>query len=223
MLLKSLRELTIAKSNRNNVCEITFDGGIVPVLKAVGGSLNLLKLRGLDMYMDLTAIDYFCSNLCHLFLKSNLDYMLVQLRTRSMFKKLETMHLASNETPSRWVPEDVEPIHVISHNILLLLLSSPVLKDVSIEGCYNLRDDLVQQAYNIHGFENLEQLGIYSCKSLTNEGFGVFMKVISNPLKTITFGDCDLLTMEYLVELHKKINENKWKVMLQEIPAQAFI
>ena len=140
-----------------------------------------------------------------------------------MFKKLETMHLASNETPSRWVPEDVEPIHVISHNILLLLLSSPVLKDVSKEGCYNLRDDLVQQAYNIHVFENLEQLGIYSCKSLTNEGFGVFMKVISNPLKTITFGDCDLLTMEYLVELHKKINENKWKVMLQEIPAQAFI
>ena len=226
MLLNSLRELTIAKSNRNNVCEITFDGGIVPVLKAVGGSLNLLKLHGLEMYMNLSAIDYFCPNLCHVFLENNLHYTLVQhpeevspIETqRPMFKKLETMHLHSSyETLPEWDHElevYLQPLHVISPNIVLLLLSSPVLNYVSIGCCNNLSDDLLQQANNIHGFENLEQLELLSCKSLTDKGFDVFMNG-NNPLKMITHGGCDLLTAEYLEECRKKIDNNNWKVKIE--------
>ena len=225
LLLKNLRELMIVNPS-DNECQITFDGGIVPVLKAVGGSLNLLKLHGLEMYMNLSAIDYFCPNLCHVFLENNLHYTLVQhpeevspIETqRPMFKKLETMHLHSSyETLPEWDHElevYLQPLHVISPNIVLLLLSSPVLNYVSIGCCNNLSDDLLQQANNIHGFENLEQLELLSCKSLTDKGFDVFMNG-NNPLKMITHGGCDLLTAEYLEECRKKIDNNNWKVKIE--------
>ncbi len=78
-------------------------------------------------------------------------------------------------------------------------LSSPFLKNVSIESYTCLTDNLLRDVATTHGFQNLERIALRYRSSVTKEGIDVLMNE-SNPLKKIALTDCNMLTEENFEE-----------------------
>ncbi len=216
-VLKRLEELVIRSVVHRNRCPITFDGGIAPLLKAVGDSLKELRLDELKICVNIRTIAEFCPDLRFLSLFRNSSYTLAwpeeaqPVKMRSAFQKMETIHLFGEEHFLWHHREFVDPFEIISSEILLLLLSSPVLKDVSISSCINLSDDILRKSADLHGFYHLEQLKLMgNTTALTNKGIDdVFLKE-NNPLKRIFLVDCDFLENEHFEKWRKIIDEKNW-------------
>jgi len=191
--LKTLRVLIIRYHPRIKVTErgelgifgrdLTFDGGVFPVLKKFGNSITKLSLEGLFLNVDIPGIIKLCPNVqtlsfwCeHYQTPSSIEQARNTLNNmkQPVLKKLEKLYLSSWESDHN----DISPEH------LLVLLSSSSLLFVEIIGYRILTDEILQRAADLHSFRNLEYLSIYFCSSVTKKGVDVFMQEM-NPLKQI--------------------------------------
>jgi hypothetical protein len=101
------------------------------------------------------------------------------------------------------------PFIPIPPDNIVILLSSPSLTYVSIVGCGNLTDEVLQEASKTHNFEKLVNLEIFYCKSVTKKGIDIFL-TNRNPLKKITLFECDRLTEEDVRCWKRKKKEENW-------------
>ncbi len=184
LVLKELKELKLQGCSDGNwvrLSQISFDGGVAPVLKSLGNSLNTLILTSFDVCINLLIIAEYCSELRSLFLTNNECYTLPEdfhlAETCSHFKKLEIMHLERNSffLMAFEAFRDFEHEDLMSTDMLFLLLSSPFLKNVSIESYTCLTDNLLYDVAKIHGFQNLETLSLRYCSSVTKEAIDILI------------------------------------------------
>jgi hypothetical protein len=91
----------------------------------------------------------------------------------------------------------------ISRKLLLLLLSSPALTAVSIEKCFTLDDQIIEEACARNSFKYLTKLKFRSCSNVSQKGIDFFLNE-ANPLSDIYLKDCG------------NVNPKRMRTMAQE-------
>ena len=178
---------------------ITFDGGVAPLLKVFGRSLETLMLGGVKL-VCLSSIINFCPNLITLFISgasgSFKDENLFQVEKKPpILKELKVLNCYFQ------VPAD----------ILLLLLSFPSLENISIGRCDSLTDEILVEAFKSHRFKHLQKLELVICDSVTWRCIRALLLNGCDSLELISLHWCKslgLYTSEYLRSLISKKNWN---------------
>lgn len=214
--LERLGELSIGAGQD---CDITFDGGIGPLLQMIGSGLESLTLAELPC-VNVRSVTEFCPNLRFLFLIMNHTYSTswpeverksfgLKTTTKtdpSALNRLESLHLvcvshlwASSVIPSESLPS---------------LFSSPLLAHVYVKDCHTLTDDILHKAGQLHGFNNLEHLELEECHNVTSDAIEMLMKE-TNPLKGIKLWQCRSITRQNVDRWKKKAVKMKWQVVIE--------
>ena len=209
--LKMLREFIINRRKGDEI-DITFDGGVAPVLKVIGRSLENLNLSCFDV-TNLWIVVNFCPNLisltiCRYFLRSNTFNM------RSHKSRLRSV--CKTEYFENSVLSDLENLKLdcgnnISSDILLFLLSSPTLIKIDIRNCDTLTDDIFLVAFKLHEFQSLNMLHLRSCSLVTYQVVDVLM-IDGNPVFSISTVACQNITKADVANWKKKFHHKNWKI-----------
>jgi hypothetical protein len=188
--LKTLHELKISKKLRSPKWyrpNITFHGGVGPLLIEIGNSLEILNLSFIAG-VSISLITKFCSNLRSLTLNENYNYddtTLTESRgmnEKTILKKLVHLHLCCAMSTVGISTIFSDPI---PSKDLVLLLSSPLIYSLSIAGCDTLTDNVIVNSSKLHQFRNLHYLSIEYSDSVTFKGLCVFLEH-TGPLKKIS-------------------------------------
>ncbi len=187
--------------------EITFDLGLVPVLKVIGSSLQVLDLSYFEI-VDIWTLVKFCPNLisltfdnqCHS-LSALSENEIIQLRNEKgqvYFRHLKDLVCGFN----------------LSHDILFDLLSCPLLESVYIEYGDALTDDLLQQVMANGFLKNLKLLSLESCDLVTKEGLDPLV-INDNHLEQINFLFCEKITKQNFWDWLNFARRKNWKLRLE--------
>ena len=225
--LENVNDLDISGSFDNTTVSVTFEGGVVPLLKGFGSSLKHLTLSYLED-VNIRAIIDFCPKLQSLTLEENENYSttvraeLDAELCHSKWCKMERKPLVLKNIEKLRVvyPESEDPSGEaegeakISSEDLLYLFSSPSLIDIYIEKCDNITDYIFERASEIHQFLSLEKLTLYNCQCLTRKGIDVVMN-INTPLKTIEIRDCENITDVDIALLISNARSKNWELSVK--------
>ena len=207
LALEKIRELAIC-SETNVSEEITFDGGVVPILSAFGNSLKCLKIAHLKTKIDIGAIIEHCTQLPTLYLYWNESFKKrpenerpfnvkrFKVGSREILPNLEFFYLCN--------APDLEPDDCPTYYLTPLLLS-PKLREFTIT-------TTLLHVVNQNQLCHLEELTIQFCDQVTKKGIEVFLKN-RNALKYIYLGNCKLLTKQVFDELESLIKEKNWELI----------
>jgi hypothetical protein len=212
MALEQLQNLYIhADPNLGkNQEKITFDGGLLPLLKLKGSSLEKLELVFLSD-VNIYRIAEFCPNLEDLHLENILSYTcpdevnvtLASKRSRKDFtlKSLTNLYI--------WVLQHEKSTNHPQREILLFLLSSPFLSKIEILSCDTLTDNVLLAATKIHQFENVTEIVLQNCDFVSKRGVDVFMQG-GNSLKFIYLHNCKKVNQENINFWENQAQKKNW-------------
>jgi len=215
MALEKLQNLYIhADPNLGkNQEKITFDGGLLPLLKVKGSSLKKLQLFFLSN-VDVYRIAEFCPNLGDLRLEDILSYTcpdevnvsFTSKRSRKDFtlKSLTNLYICVLEY-EKSTNESNHP----SREILLFLLSSPFLSKIEILSCDTLTDNVLLAATKIHQFKNVTEIFLQNCDFVSKRGVDVFMQG-GNSLKFIYLHNCKKVNQENINFWENQAQKKNW-------------
>jgi hypothetical protein len=203
--LKNLQILKLLNHRRNSYGEeITFDKGLAPVLKVIGGSLKVLNLSYFE-FVDIWTIVKFCPNLMALAFENQCQSLsvlsekeIIQLRNEKgqvVFKDLKLLGCGCN----------------LSNDILFDLLSCPLLENVDLVFCDALTDDFLQKVMANGFLKNLKLLRLQSCHLVTKQGLDE-LAIKDNILKKIRIYFCEKLTGDNVFEWHKIACDKNWEL-----------
>jgi hypothetical protein len=202
MSLKVLRKLKIFKCNFwvPNDTEITFDGGVAPLLKVFGRSLETLALECIDLIRISTIID-FCPNLYALYMSDvtgsleNERHLFQSEKKPPVFKELKQLICILD------VPVD----------ILLFLLSSPSLEHIGISCCDVLTDEILLETVKCqHRLNNLKKFELDKCDSVTKRGIDALLRNGCNPLEVIEIYRCKNIVDQNYADWNSLIANKNW-------------
>jgi hypothetical protein len=226
--LKSVNELGI-NGEYVRFRTVSFEGGIVPLLKGFGSSLKVLVLKAFLGDINVRAIIEFCPKLQSLKLNENNRYSTTvsfkedakpyhSKRSRIERKPLVLKNLEKLRVVRPYYVENAEAQveEQISSEDLLCLISSPSLIDIEIRDCPNLTDCVFESASEIHQFLSLEKLTLFKCNSLTRKGIDVVMNN-QTPLKTIDVRSCGNITDGDIALLISNARSEKWQLSVEYV------
>jgi hypothetical protein len=202
MSLKVLRKLKIFKSNFwvPNDTEITFDGGVAPLLKVFGRSLETLALECFDLIRISTIMD-FCPNLYALYMSDvtgsleNERHLFQSEKKPPVFKELKQLICILD------VPVD----------ILLFLLSSPSLEHIGISCCDVLTDEILLETIKCqHRLNNLKKFELDKCDSVTKRGIDALLRSGCIPLEVIEIYRCKNIVDKNYADWNSLIANKNW-------------
>ena len=190
--------------------EITFDCGVLPLLKAFGSSLVSLTLYELNICVNIRAIVELCPHLEHLILQSVDFYSIASLREESNHhrKDVSLKHLKKLRVVSEfWGSTD------FSSEMLSMVLSSPGLVSLEFFGCDAVTDDVLEEAARLHQFQNLEVLCLDCCDCVTKKGIDILMNE-RNVLRSLWLDDCDMIRQQDVEEWNSKARKENWNISI---------
>ena len=201
--LKNLCELSINREYAGTVREqITFEGGVAPLLVAFGKSLTLLKLENLKIKTDIGIIFENCPVL------STLDLFCVNVQQPEFLRSQKILSKLKFLTVLRDPDHDEFPSYYLTS-----LLSSPELCKVSLTVQDSLTDEILLDAANRHQFLKLEELILEYCHVVTKLGIDVFFND-NNCLKKIELFECASLNEQDEDEWKRLIGQKNWQIDL---------
>jgi hypothetical protein len=214
--LASLRHLQIKCPYRSYRSSVTFYDGVIPLLKAKGNLLESLKL---EMFsdVDIHSIIEFCPNLNSLVI-DDCKFCEIPVEEKDSFVRWKRIKI---EPP---ILRKLEVLRLTfssfqfnAEAILLQLLSSPSLRILEITGCRELTDVILETVVLRHHFQNLEQIALAYCDSLTKKGIDFLMND-NNSINRMDIkfeGDySELLTDENFYEWEEKRIQKNWQLIL---------
>ena len=204
--LKNLCELSIDGTDDGGEESLTFDGGVAPLLMAFGSkSLTSLKLKNLEMKIDIGVILETCPLLSTLSLKNINLKQPERFGIRRILPKLKFLCLRGDDE------YDPFPSYYLTS-----LLSSPDLCEVDINYVRALTDQVLFDAASHNQFSKLELLKIALADSdtVTKKGIDLFLKN-TNILKKIILRECDSIKQKDVVEWKSLIITNNWQLVLE--------
>jgi hypothetical protein len=204
--LKNLRNFKMS-GDYPSIGKVTFGGGVTPILKAFGNSslkkLSLAFLRDVNILV----ITQLCPNLHSLDLIDNLNYFTAKL----------VEEWVKTEPTEPQVLKQLEKLRLFGSGIprehLILLLSSPLLVEITIGRCSTLDDDILQKVARIQKFNNLEKLVVMLCDNVTEKGIDIFMNT-QNPLKDILIDRCDEISKSNAECWERQAKKNNWQLLI---------
>ena len=188
--------------------EITFDCGVLPLLKAFGSSLVSLTLYELNICVNIRAIVELCPHLEHLILQSVDFYSIASLREESNHhrKDVSLKHLKKLRVVSEfWGSTD------FSSEMLSIVLSSPGLVSLEFFGCDAVTDDVLEEAARLHEFQKLELLDFSCCDNVTKKGIDFILNE-RNPLRSLCVNYCSMIRQWEFDEWNNKAREENWEI-----------
>ena len=197
--------------------KITFERGIVLLLKVFGHSLTSLSLVELSLSryrkapsINIRTIVQYCPQLEILELGDNGDFVVAPLEEERQirdFRYLKKLHICCRS--EYFFVSKYESGYDISREALDMLLTSPVLESLILEYCRPFDDDMILKVGD--KFCNLEKLEFFGSHAVTRQGIELLMNE-NNCLKKIRIFDCDLVTEEDAKKLEKFVKDKKWDV-----------
>jgi hypothetical protein len=204
--LKKLNRLHIYMHPKVEEVEITFVGGVVPLLQTIGSSLELLDLTYFDT-IDLWTVIKFCPNLISLSVNDHCERFSALHKNeiprcrkdqeRFTLKRLKELDCAFN------IPPD----------ILHFLFSFPLLEQISITQGSTLTDAVLIDAVKSHRLQNLKVLLLEECNLVTKKGINAFMTKHS-ALEYISLHFCKKVSLNDIVDWQLLARHNNWKLNL---------
>jgi hypothetical protein len=203
--LKNLRNFKMSGFSSNG--NVTFGGGVTPILKAFGNSsLKELSLHRLSD-VNIQVITQLCPNLHSLELINNLSYFTAKL----------VKEWVKTEPTEPQVLKQLERLGLVGSGIprehLILLLSSPLLVEITIKRCSTLNDDILQKVARIQKFNNLEKFVVMFCHNVTEKGIDIFMNA-QNHLKDILIDRCDEISKSNVECWERQAKKNNWQLLI---------
>lgn len=187
--------------------EITFDLGLVPVLKVIGSSLQVLDLSYFE-FVDIWTVVKFCPNLISLTF-DNQCYSLSALSENEIIQ----LRYEKGQVYFRHLKDLVCGFN-LSHDVLFDLLSCPLLESVYIEYGDALTDELLQQVMANGFLKNLKLLSLESCDLVTKEGLDPLV-INDNHLEQINFQLCEKITKQNVWDWLNFARRKNWKLRLE--------
>jgi hypothetical protein len=197
---------------------VSIRGGVIPLLQSRGPTLEELSLTMEVTSEEVNLIIECCPNVRRLLLVikgTDLETpeLVVDDRVHSSLcspkqeiplRMLNVISLNSNHT--------IYPnaIFVISRKLLLLLLSSPTLTDISIKKCFTLDDQIIEEVCTENSFKYLTKLKFHGCSNVSQKGIDFFLNE-TNPLDEISVENCGNVN---LVHMKTMAQEKHWNVKL---------
>ena len=181
--LKELCQLQI--HSRGDLGQLSFNEGILPILKKFGSSLTSLTISNLHQCpINIWAIVKNCQKLETL--------ALVDIETISI-EKSEDEQNPSKGMKIDPVLENLKRLHLkncrhLTSEDLDLLLASPALEELTLEEIDSANDVAFQKAENVHQFRNLNSLMLI-CRNATKVVIDMLMND-ANPLKICRCHSC---------------------------------
>ena len=213
--LPLLKNLRIFRLMADAAIHITFDGGVVPLLKSFGKSLKSLELSFLNV-VNIRAIIEYCVNINTLSLMGNNSYSMAWPEEER--KSCEEKRIKMEEPDLMKNLEELNIFHFgkcVEKEIIITLLSSSSLKSIYLKGCCLLTDKvLLEVADNSHSFQNLETLIITDCKTLSKKGINVLMKE-GNSLKKLEFKNCFRIWPKHIASWTRKVTRKNWDLLIE--------
>jgi hypothetical protein len=202
--------------NRYTMSPFSIRGGVIPLLQSRGPKLEELSLTMEVTSAEVNLIIECCPNVRRLLLVikgTDLetpelavdDRVHSSLRSPKQVIPLRMLDVISLNSNHAFYPN---AIFVISRKLLLLLLSSPTLTDISIKKCFTLDDQIIEEACTENSFKNLTKLKFHGCSNVTQKGIDFFLNE-TNPLDDITVKKCGNVNLEHMKTMAQ---EKHWNV-----------
>ncbi len=193
--LEKLSELGIIGCELGN--EISFDYGIIPLLKAIGRNLINLNLAHLRTPINITAVGELCPNLQKLSLLKNHIYTSI-IQPKFEMKNLKEVSIF-----------DLKSCEIPSEN-LAFLLSSPLLQRITVDHCDALTDDHLLRIAKVNPF--LKALNLQYCNSITEKGVNVFMQ--ENEISFVHLHDCRNISPSAKIKWEREALQKNWNLLV---------
>ncbi len=217
-LLENLRKLKLENERDAGTSRITFNDGLAPLLKDVGSSLKSLELEYLaPLSIHVEELVEYCPNLVRLtidwcYCRTSTDInelagRLIRKTCPAIWKHLRELNLSS-----RIDLLDSTDIMMPAEFLILILASSPALRELSIVACEFLNYDVLRRVFRCHSFSCLEVLKLQFCDIVTRGGINLFMND-GNNLKKFE-SDCARLSDQDLMELKFQAKQQNWDLQV---------
>ena len=178
--LKQLQSLSL------NDLDVSFNGGLLPILKKFGpNSLEILKIDSFKKCVQVDAILEVCPNLEHLTL--GFCEWKCSRPSPSNHRLLHLKHLNIFTNPG----DDVTTLRTPT-DLLMLLASCPQVAHLYADGFDELNDDLLEKAAAFNGFRCLEFIALARCNNITTRSIDFLLKLKDSPLGLMTIVTCEL-------------------------------
>ena len=189
--------------------ELTFNGGILPILKHFSTSLTSLSIEFLsNTLINICAIVENCPKL------QTLDISYCKISPPS---RLEDDPHPPKRLKTNLVLENLKRLELIFCRDLTvedldLLLASPSLNKLSLESIELPIDDCLRKAVSLHQFRNLQHLKFGFLIDVTKTGIDLLMND-GNSLKVVQFRMCQSMNVADIEQFERVAREKNWDVV----------
>jgi hypothetical protein len=94
-------------------------------------------------------------------------------------------------------------------------LSSPALTAVSIEKCFTLDDEIIEEVCARNSFKYLTKLKFHGCSNVSQKGIDFFLNE-ANPLDEISLKDCGNVNLERMRTMAQEKHWNSVKITVED-------
>jgi hypothetical protein len=217
---RKLKELKNFRIGSIFMSSVSVRGGVIPLLQARGHTLETFSLSMEVTSEEVYLIIQCCPNIRRLRLFSestDLDTPepVVGDRVHSSLcspKEVIPLRILEVFSLSSGSPN---AIFVISRKLLLLLLSSPALTDISINRCFTLDDQIIEEACSRNSFKYLTRLWLSGCSNVSQKGIDLFLNE-ANPLDEISLKNCGNVNLERMRTMAQEKHWNSVKITVED-------
>ena len=199
--LKTLSELHIEE----NSGELTFNGGFLPLLKQFGSSLTSLSIK--NLHKCPINIQTIVEN-CHKLESLSLNFILTSSTGQSEDELKPSKRMKTDPLLENLKTLELRYCDDLTSDDLDLLLASPALEKLTLQGIDSVNDVTFQKAENIHQFRNLEYLKLH-CRNVTTKVIDMLMND-ANPLNKIEIFCCQSWPREDFRNWESTVREKSW-------------
>jgi len=199
--LEHLRELHLDEGVKN---KITFNEGILPLLKRRGHALKRLQLSKLAN-VDVVALGKACPMLEELSLLCLFSYQPILGNDTSIFTKLVVLQLHNNFKTCNDVPGCV---------LKQLLMNCRDIRHIDLQGCDCLTGDLIDGIIKVNPLENLSRLYLQQCDLITVESIAEFIMWPNNALSHLRIWSCASLDELDYCQLMMAVRDENYDFVL---------
>ena len=190
--------------------ELTFNGGILPLLKHFSNSLTSLSIEFVFHSAILVNIGAIVEN-CPKLQTLKISFCTISPPVRSEDDPNPSKRLKKNLVLKNLKILELDECDGLTSEDLDLFLASPLLEELSISSIRLPIDESLRKAANLHQFPYLQRLNFSFLDQVTKEGIDLLM-IDDNPLKMIGLFWCKLLKEEDVVEWKRVTREKNWDV-----------